>query len=62
MGVNAAVVGILGAALYSPVVTSAIHAPADAALAGAAWAMLAFAKAPAWAVVILCGVAGLVIS
>jgi len=62
MGVNAAVVGILGAALYSPVVTSAIHAPADAALAVAAWAILALAKAPAWAVVIACGAAGLFIS
>ncbi len=28
-GVNAAVVGLLVAALYSPVWTSAIHAPAD---------------------------------
>lgn len=62
MGVNAAVVGILGAALYTPVATSAIHGPTDAALAVAAWAMLALAKAPPWAVVIVCGAAGIVVS
>lgn len=62
IGVNAAVVGILGAALYTPVATSAIHGPADAALAAAGWAMLALAKAPPWAVVIVCGAAGIVVS
>ena len=32
-GINAAVVGLLLAALYSPVITNAIHAPADVAVA-----------------------------
>ncbi|MEN6542626.1 chromate efflux transporter [Parvibaculum sp.] len=61
MGVNASVVGILGAALYTPVVTAAVHTAADGLLAVAAWAFLSLAKVPAWALVIACGLAGLVI-
>jgi chromate transporter len=57
-GVNAAVVGLLLAALYDPVWTSAIHRPADFALAVAAFAALALLKAPPWLVVIACGFAG----
>ena len=41
LGINAAVVGLLLAALYHPVWTSAIHAPADFALALAAFGLLA---------------------
>ncbi len=52
-GVNAAVVGLLLAALYTPVWTSAIHAPADFVLALAAFLLLAFWRVPPWAVVIL---------
>jgi len=51
-GVNAAVVGILLAALYSPVWTSAIHAPADFILALLGFAALQFWKAPPWTVVL----------
>jgi chromate transporter len=51
-GVNAGVVGLLLAALYTPVWTSAIAGPADLALALAAFAALAFWKAPPWAVVV----------
>lgn len=50
-GINAAVVGILLAALITPVASSAIRAPSDAALALAGLAML-FAKLPAWSVVL----------
>ncbi len=57
-GINAAVVGLLLAALYDPVWTSAIHAPADFALAVAAFGALAVAKAPPWLVVALCAGAG----
>ena len=57
-GVNAAVVGLLLAALYHPVWTSAIHAPADLALALAAFAALVWARVPPWLVVPLCGSAG----
>ncbi len=39
-GTNAAVVGILGAALYSPVTTSAIAQPLDIAIAGAGFLAL----------------------
>ena len=57
-GINAAVVGLLLAALYQPVWTSAIHGPADVGLALAALGLLAFWKAPAWLVVVLAAAAG----
>ncbi len=53
MGVNAAVVGLLLAALYNPVWTSAIRSPADFGLAITAFALLAFWKVPPWLVVLL---------
>ena len=52
-GVNAAVVGILLAALYDPVFSGAISAAPDFALAAAAFALLAFWKTPPWLVVVL---------
>jgi len=58
MGVNAAVVGLLLAALYHPVWTSAIKAPSDFAFGLAAFALLVFWKTPPWLVVILSAVAG----
>ncbi len=58
MGVNAAVVGLLLAALYDPVWTSAIETPEDFALAAAAFALLAFWKSPPWLVVLLTGGVG----
>lgn len=57
-GVNAAVVGLLLAALYDPVITSAIGDGADVALALAAFAALHLWKAPPWAVVLLTALAG----
>jgi chromate transporter len=57
-GVNAAVVGLLLAALYRPVWTSAIHAPRDVALALAAFGLLAFWNAPPWLVVLFAAVGG----
>lgn len=57
-GVNAAVVGLLLAALYQPVWTSAIHGPLDFALALVALVALLFWKLPPWLVVIASGVAG----
>lgn len=60
LGVNAAVVGLLLAALYHPVWTSAILSAADFVLAAAAFLLLAFWRVPPWAVVVLCaGAAGL---
>jgi len=61
-GVNAAVVGLLLAALYQPVWTSAIHQPQDFGLALLALVALMFWKLPPWLVVIGCGVAGSLLS
>jgi len=60
-GVNAAVVGLLLAALYQPVWTSAILRPADFGLALAAFGALVFWKVPPWLVVLCAAVAGAVI-
>lgn len=57
-GVNAAVVGILLAALYNPVWTSAIFSAVDFAIALVAFLVLSFWKWPAWLVVILTALAG----
>lgn len=57
-GANAAVVGILGAALYDPVWTGAVLAPLDFVLALAGFVALVAWKVPPWAVVLALGVAG----
>lgn len=57
-GVNAAVVGLLLAALYKPVWTSAIHRSQDFGLALVALVALMFWKLPPWLVVVGSGVAG----
>ncbi len=62
MGVNAAVVGLLLAALYDPLWTSAIGTPVDFAVAVAAFALLAFWKAPPWLVVLVTAAAGAAIA
>ena len=51
-GANAAVVGILAAALYDPVFTSAVLAPVDFAIAAAGFVLLVAWKAPPWVAVI----------
>lgn len=57
-GVNAAVVGLLGAALYSPVWISAVGNPIDFAVAAAAFVLLTVWRAPPLVVVLLCAAAG----
>jgi chromate transporter len=57
-GINAAVVGLLLAALYQPVWTSAMHAPSDFALGLADFLLLAFWKWPPWLVVVSSALAG----
>ena len=57
-GINAAVVGLLLAALYHPVWTSAIHAPADVALGLVDFGLLVFWKSPPWLVVMLSALGG----
>lgn len=57
-GVNAAVVGLLLAALYQPVWISAVLKPEDFGLALLAFAALMFWKLPPWLVVIFSGLTG----
>lgn len=57
-GANAAVVGILAAALYSPVFTSGITGAGTMAVAAAAFVALQKWQAPAWAVVIAAALIG----
>jgi chromate transporter len=61
-GVNAAVVGVLLAALYKPVWTSAILGPADFAIGILAFLMLALWAVPPWLVVIFGAVAATVVA
>jgi chromate transporter len=61
-GVNAAVVGLLLAALYNPVWTSGITSAGDFALGVAAFLLLFMWKAPPWLVVVFCAVGGEVLS
>jgi chromate transporter len=56
-GIQAAVVGILLAALYDPLWTTAIRAPIDFVLASVLYILLAFWKLPPW-IVVAAGAAG----
>ncbi|UFU05644.1 chromate efflux transporter [Ruania halotolerans] len=58
LGVNAAVVGILAAALYDPVFTQGITSPATLALAVTVFIAQTRWNVPAWAAVIGAGVVG----
>lgn len=60
-GANAAVVGILGAALYQPVFTSAIVGPGEFALGLTGFMLLSIWKLPAWAVVIVMATGGVLL-
>lgn len=62
IGVNAAVVGILGAALYDPVFISAIRSSADFALATVAFVLLVVWRAPPWVIVLLAAACGMLVS
>jgi chromate transporter len=57
-GANAAVVGLLAAALYSPIGTSALTHPMNWLLAVIAFIGLMFANLPPWLVVLACALAG----
>ncbi|PDT73358.1 chromate transporter [Bradyrhizobium sp. C9] len=58
-GVNAAVVGILGAALYDPVWTSSVQRPLDFGIALAGFVLLTAWRAPPLVVVVLSAAAGI---
>jgi len=57
-GINAAVVGLLLAALYHPVWTSAIAGPLDFAIALAAFGLLVLWRQPSWVVVLVAALSG----
>ena len=61
-GVNAAVVGLLLAAFYHPVWTSAIYKSTDFGLGLVAFGLLMFWKCPPWLVVVLTAMGGEVIA
>ena len=61
-GVNAAVVGLLGAALYNPVWTSAVNSPIDFAIVAAAFVLLVAWRAPPLLVVLASAAAGLALT
>ncbi len=61
-GVNAGVVGILGAALYDPVWTSAIHSRADFGLALLLFGLLTVGRVPPALVVLLAGMGAWVLA
>ncbi|MDF1780636.1 MAG: chromate efflux transporter [Alcanivoracaceae bacterium] len=62
LAINAAVVGLLLAALYNPVWSSAIYAWKDAVLASVALIALTLLKQPPWLVVAGCAVGGWLLS
>jgi chromate transporter len=57
-GVNAAVVGVLLAALFTPIWTGTVHTPADFGLALVAFLLLTLWKLPPWCVVAIGAFAG----
>jgi chromate transporter len=61
-GVNAAVVGILGAALYNPVFTSAVKTPADFAIALIGFVLLTAWRSPPLLVVIVSACGGMALA
>jgi chromate transporter len=60
-GVNAAVVGLLLAALYNPIWITGITSPGDFALAAVAFLLLFMWKTPPWLVVVLSALGGAVL-
>lgn len=61
-GTNAAVVGLLGAALVSPIGTTAIRSAADVAFVFVAFGLLVVARVPPWLIVLAGAGAGLALA
>src|SRR5690606_27810418 len=57
-GANAAVVGVLSAALYTPIFTEGVRGPRDLAAALVAFVLLEHWRAPPWLIVALTAAAG----
>lgn len=62
LGVNAAVVGLLAAALIDPVWTGAVTSRRDAAIAVIGFLAVTFAKAPAWSLVLVFALGSVVLA
>jgi chromate transporter len=62
MGINAAVVGLLLAAFYNPVLTSSIQSPKDCAVGLVAFGLLAVWKVPPWCVVLITALGGAILA
>jgi len=58
--INAAVVGLLAAALYNPVWIGSVRNPADVLIAACGFIMLSVARQPAWVAVLWCVTASMV--
>lgn len=60
-GVSAGVVGILVAAFYDPILTSAVHTRIDFVFAAILFVLLAYCKVPSWAIVVLGIIGGVIL-
>ena len=61
-GVNAGVVGLLLAALFDPIWTSAVHSAAGVAFVLATWSALAVVRVPVWVLAPVSAVLGAMMS
>jgi chromate transporter len=61
-GANAAVVGLLAAALYDPVFTTAVTGPASFTLALVCFVLLTAWRVPAWGIVLVGAAGGLLLT
>jgi chromate transporter len=61
-GVNASVVGLLGAALYSPVWTSSVRTPGDFGIALVGFVLLTVWRAPPLVVVVMSALGGVALA
>lgn len=61
-GVNAAVVGVLGAALYDPVWTTTVHSPRDFGIALVGFLLLVAWRAPPLVVVAFSALGGILVA
>ena len=61
-GVNAAVVGLLGAALYNPVWTSSVKTPGDFGIALVGFVLLTVWRAPPLLVVVVSALGGIALA
>ena len=61
-GVNVAVVGLLGAALYNPLWTSSVRTPGDFGIALVGFVLLTIWRAPPLAVVVISALSGIALA